>query len=459
MRQGTEHPRTLFVSGIGGSTRRYRCFHQREQLRLLGVETGFRESDDAQLLADALAYDIFVLHRVPYSDLIGVVIDVAHLRGKPVIFDTDDLVFAPEVYGHIGFIDTLSPEDAREFRDDLERQAETFRRCECVLATTSFLAEEAQRRGKPAYVNRNAASNDMVRISELAFAERREQRKESKEEDRPLVAAYLSGTDSHNRDFRVITEPLLAVMDNHPNLWLHIGGHLELGPEFSQYQSRIRRVPYVTWQELPYFTAQADINLAPLEQANPFCRAKSENRFVEAALVGVPTIASRVEALEYAITDGENGLLAGTREEWRAALETLASDAGTRRTIGEEARRTAYARYVPEQRAPELLDTLERIFAAHAGQAVTQDELVQEWASRMKDYADNMQETAAEQEARLKSLRLALRHYEDQLAEKDRLIADMADGRVMRLLTAIQRLFRRLLGKEAARFGNQRALE
>ena len=38
--------RVLFISGIGGDTRRYRCFHHQEQLGLRGVETAFREDDD-----------------------------------------------------------------------------------------------------------------------------------------------------------------------------------------------------------------------------------------------------------------------------------------------------------------------------------------------------------------------------------------------------------------------------
>jgi glycosyltransferase involved in cell wall biosynthesis len=467
MAQDVDGLRTLFVSGIDGDTRRYRCFHQQEQLAMQGIDTGFRESDDPQLLVDVLDYDVFILHRVPHSRLIGTVIDVARLRGKPVVCETDDLVFAPELYDRIGFVDTLSPEDARQFHDDLRLHAETFQRCDCVLTTTDFLAREARDRGKPAYVNRNAPSQEMIRISELALASRRQNEEEGGQEVHPLVVGYFSGTGSHNRDFRVITEPLIWMLETYPQTWLHISGNLELASAFAPYGDRIRRAPYVDWRELPYLIARVDVNLAPLEQDNPFCRAKSENKFVEAALVGVPTIASPVEALEFAITDAEDGLLARTPEEWQDALGALIDSPSRRREMGEAARRTAHARYKPEARGSGLVETLQRIVDRHGGPLPPSEHILQEWGMCMADYSRGMYQDALTWEARVESLRQALAHYEDQLIqtvrEKERLrgiiehqrlvierreelIEAIMQGRVMRLMTSTQRWLRSIRG-------------
>ena len=41
---------------------------------------------------------------------------------------------------------------------------------------------------------------------------------------------------------------------------------------------------------MPDEMARFDVNLAPLEAGNPFCEAKSELKFFEAALVDVPTV-------------------------------------------------------------------------------------------------------------------------------------------------------------------------
>jgi hypothetical protein len=49
-----------------------------------------------------------------------------------------------------------------------------------------------------------------------------------------------------------------------------------------------------------------DINLAPLVMDNPFAQSKSEIKYMEAALVRAPTIASPTDAYRFAIRPGEN---------------------------------------------------------------------------------------------------------------------------------------------------------
>jgi len=449
--------KVLFVSGMDGDTQRYRCFHHQEQLAMKGVVTEFRECDEPQLLVDALEYDLFVLHRVSYSWLIAAVIDVARLRGRPIIFETDDLVFAPELYDDIGFVDTLSPEDARRFRRDLHRQLETFKRCDCVLTTTDFLAREARSRGKPAYVNRNAPSEQMIEISEDAFAARCQRLDEGRQGRDSLVVAYFSGTGSHNRDFRLITEPLIWMLDTYPQTSLHISGHLELDRVLLPYQDRIRRAPYIDWRELPHLIARVDVNLAPLEQDNPFCRAKSENKFVEAALVGVPTIASPVEAFEFAITSGRDGLLASTLDEWKTALKTLLDSPKRRRQMGEAARRTAYARYRPSERASHLFETIQRVVDEYSAPPAPAEDILEELATSTSRYAAEMKRDVLRHEAQIESLRKMIRDYEEQLDKRARYkdtvrsmdrrtTEDVFRSAVTRLMSTGRRLWRKVGG-------------
>ena len=57
--------------------------------------------------------------------------------------------------------------------------------------------------------------------------------------------------------------PVLAeLMTRYPQVVLHLSGHLDAGPSLQPFSSRIRRAPFVAWQELPELIAQADINLA-----------------------------------------------------------------------------------------------------------------------------------------------------------------------------------------------------
>lgn len=410
----------LFVSGLGGDTRRYRCLHHQEQLALFGFTSVLREADDLQLYVDAATCDLVVLHRTAWTPLIADVVDIAHWRGKPVVFETDDLVFAPEVFDRIAFLDTLPLDQARRFRADLARQAETFRHADCVLTTTHYLADAAVKRGKPAYVQRNAFSTEMVQAAENAYALRQQSLSARTDDaDRPVFIGYFSGTGSHNRDFALVAPVLAELMAQNPRLWLHLSGHLEIGSTLLAFEDRIRRAPYVAWQELPSLIAQVDINLAPLELDNPFCQAKSEIKYSEAALVGVPTVASPTEAYAYAIRDGETGLLAPDAATWRASLKVLSEDAAARKRLGEAARRAVYATYLPPVCGQLLVGTLRKIVAEHAPAAAAPAAALAAVTVRMHTQLDRLQDERAQQQRQIDQLRQTLAQLDGQSDSRD----------------------------------------
>ena len=68
----------------------------------------------------------------------------------------------------------------------------------------------------------------------------------------------------------------------------------------------------VPLDRLPEEMARFDVNLVPLEVGNPFCEAKSDLKFFEAALAGACTIASPTGPFRRVIRDGENGVLAAS---------------------------------------------------------------------------------------------------------------------------------------------------
>lgn len=442
----------LFVSGLGGDTRRYRCLHHQEQLALHGIASELREANDMQLYVDATTHNLFILHRVGYSPLIADLIEIAHLRGKPVVFETDDLIFEPALYDQIAFIDTLSPEAAQRFRQDLYAQAETFAHSDAVLTTTQYLAAAAAKHGKPAYIQRNACSVEMVRSAEAAYALHQQPRPEPSQETAAVVIGYFSGTGSHNRDFAVVTPALVEIMQRYPQVWLHISGHLALDPRFHPYQARIRRAPYVAWQELPNLVAGVDINLAPLELDNPFCQAKSEIKYSEAALVGVPTVASPTEAFVYAIQPGENGLLAATEEEWVAALVHLIENPAVRQRMGEAARRRVYQAYTVQQRGPELVDSLRQIrdnfAAAKADAEVDGDKVAVRVAVAMKRHLDEALATQRQQLIQTEHLRQTIAQWQAQPVDPPREFWRRSFERAERQHTeALQALLARLADK------------
>lgn len=101
------------------------------------------------------------------------------------------------------------------------------------------------------------------------------------------------------------------------------------------FENQIVTHDYVDWDKLPALISEVDINLAPLVNSI-FNRAKSEIKWIEAALVKVPTVASKIGAFSDAIIDGETGLLA-TDDEWFDKLEALVLSTELRQEIADAA--------------------------------------------------------------------------------------------------------------------------
>ena len=108
------------------------------------------------------------------------------------------------------------------------------------------------------------------------------------------------------------------------------------------------------WQELPKLLAGIDINLMPL-QTSVFHECKSENKWLEAALVAVPTVASYNDELSKVIRDGETGLLCRDTAQWQKQLQELIDSAQYRQRIGEAARQEVLAGHTTQQIEPEVL--------------------------------------------------------------------------------------------------------
>jgi len=412
----------LFISGTEGDTRRYRCVHQQEQLALNGVESAFREAGDFRMMSDILTYELFIFHRVPYSELVGDALDMIDSLGKIAVFDADDLVFDPSLLPHHRIMDTMAPDARRRYRMQVEGQCRTFERCAYVLTATQFLAEVARQRGKRAFVNRNSLSQEMLTISEDAYVERRKRLELQEKEDR-VVVAYFSGTGSHNRDFLVITDSLIRILEAYDHVELHISGQLSLSEDFAPFTQRIRRAPYLPWRELPFLIAAVDINLAPLEPENPFCRAKSALKYFEAGVMGVPTVASRVDPFEQAIVHGTNGLLAQGEKEWTEALALLIEDAGKRAAIGKAARRDVYQNYLPGPRGRHLVSVLECIRCDWQSR-VMGARLPSGPDGRVSELADSQRKVISALERHLSRQQDLIVQKEDQLQGQRRVIED-----------------------------------
>jgi hypothetical protein len=373
---------------------------------------------DPEQLSDALEYDIFILCRVPYSELVGDMLELIEGLGKAAVFGTDESILEPDVE----LLETLPPEKARRFAQALREQTATLARCPYAIAPTQFLSAWLRERGKTAFVNRVSLSTDMLAVSEEVYAHRPQ-----REPHGPVILGCFNGARSRSSCPRQIVLALEHVLERYSHLELHLGDH-PTPSELVRFGHRIRCMPDVSWRERLHLIGAVDIYLAPLDLDDLFCQAVSELKYVEAASVGVPTIASRTAPFEQAITHGENGLLAETMEEWATALELLIEDGDRRVSMGEQARGHVYRRYTPEVRGQELVALLEKIRADCVGQHAQEILPAPERAViyRLRRHMTRQREQLATRDHQLASLRRAV-PLEEETARREAKLQEEID--------------------------------
>lgn len=320
----------LFINGCDESVphpARYRVTHQREQLEANNISTN--EIYYVNLNVDQVRfYRTFIFFRCPYTDIIGEFIQLAKQLNKKVLFDIDDLVIDTKYTDTIKYLDSMTKEDRKLYDDGVKRMGHTLSLCDAAITTTERLAEELAKYVPDVFINRNTASEIMCKLSQDALL--------NKTKNETIGLGYFSGSLTHNDDFKMIMPVLAKLIKKYKDVRLHIVGELDLPEELQEYKDKIIAHPFVDWKKLPYLISQVDINLAPLEDSI-FNEAKSENKWVEAALVKVPTVASNVGAFKRMIQNGVTGLLCDTEEEWESALSALIEKKSERENIAENA--------------------------------------------------------------------------------------------------------------------------
>lgn len=348
-------PPLLILSGVRGDTRRYRTFHLYEQARLLGMDCMLSHTTDAEFGKKAQRSTIVILHRASFNKQIAWLEQEIHRKNGMMIQDIDDLLFEPDAFKYINSIDFSDPIRASLYQQEMQLYRKTVQACDAVMTSTDYLAERVRLLGKQVRVHRNAFSLEMLEYSRRAS--RAVQR-----EDAAIVIGYASGTATHDQDFALIKPAITSILNRFPSTQLWLVGPLNPGADWGGLEKRIRHYNLVPWRDLPGILARFDINLAPLRMDNPFGQSKSEIKFMEAALVRVPTIASPTDAFKLAIKHAQTSYLAGSTSEWEGALEKLVEEPELRLQMGEAAFQDVVQHYHPAVRARELAQTLNALF-------------------------------------------------------------------------------------------------
>ncbi|MBU5364196.1 glycosyltransferase [Enterococcus devriesei] len=320
----------LFINGTTlPHPERYRVDHQIEQLSSNGMTADKVYYENLTL--DMLKYYRgFVFFRCPVTDTVKEFISKAKKMNKTCFFDIDDLVIDKKYTDTIKFVAEMDEQDKAHYDDGVSRMNETLSLSDYGIVTTERLKSELSNYGlKEVYINRNTASDEMIRVSLDAL------NKVEKDPEK-FVIGYFSGSITHNEDFESIQQSIIDLMSAYPQVYLKVVGLLSIPNELKQYKDRIITVPFMDWRKMPLELSSCDVNIAPLVDSI-FNEAKSENKWIEASLVKVVTVASNIGAFKKIIENQRTGLLVNNSDDWFLTIKSLIEDQDLKHSIAEAA--------------------------------------------------------------------------------------------------------------------------
>ena len=368
----TKPAHAVYVSGESqtpGHYYRVECYA--EAIRATGATcTIVRVEDIPGALAEIATADVLLIWRALWSDPVRQAIETARAAGARVVFDVDDLMFEPAL-ARVSVIDGIRSQGLEEaaVADFYTRIRKTLQHADVCTVTTAELAAHARRSGIPAFVLPNGFDENTYMTARAAARHHA-----TAGADDLLRMGYAGGSRTHQQDFRECSEAVATVLRNRRQARLVLFRAPDTGQplvDLEEYPELLPHVDRVEWrdlvpiQELPRELARFDVNLAPLEPGNPFCEAKSELKFFEAALAGVCTVASPTGPFRRAIRHGETGFIAKTPQEWTEALTALLDDPQLRQRMARAAHDTVLWPFGAERRVERALSLLGYLGGGH----------------------------------------------------------------------------------------------
>lgn len=316
----------------------YRVEQKKALLRQLHCPVTVLDWQDEEAISAALpAYDMVIFYRVPATPPVIGWIRYAQQQDMLHYWEVDDYIFNPQHKGEL-----LS--DAEGDTRVLQRQRATLylaalKLCGHVIASTPELARGMMEAGaRSTHVIENALGEDTLRIAATLPPRR------ASEQDNITRIAFSAGSKNHDVNFTFIAPVLVRLLQETANLELVIIGHIDIPESLRPYSHRITTHPFSNYADYLHRLNPCDFMIVPLLDT-AFNHCKSNIKFLEAAALRMPVIASPIPAYRAIIAPMRNGLIAETEEEWHTALQQLTENAELRKDMGEQAYASACEKY------------------------------------------------------------------------------------------------------------------
>lgn len=321
----------LIIDGVENAIpqcTRYRVLNKAEQLEKAGFKVWVVNQSSFEFGYAEYASQI-IIYRCAYSEKLAELILLAKRHQKPVYYDIDDLVIDTIYTDQLAYTQSLNDKEKASYDQGVRGYGKLLSMCDGAITSTQTLKSELMNYQPTVFLNRNLASTELVDISSKVM-------KDYASPSNIVKIGYFSGSITHNENFELIKLDIIKILEQYSHVELHLVGNLDIPKELRPFKQQLVFHDYVDWHILPSLISEVDINIAPLVDSI-FNRAKSEIKWLEAGLVGVPTVASNIGAFKEMIVDGETGILT-ENEDWYDALSSLIQSKEKRRDIANHAR-------------------------------------------------------------------------------------------------------------------------
>ena len=180
--------------------------------------------------------------------------------------------------------------------------------------------------------------------------------KNKKRSEKVRIGWMSSG--SHFSDVPIIQPVMDAILKKYPHVEFHFAGMTWENTKQDRFYHHTGRAGY---RDFPRFYAKLgiDISVAPLKDTQ-FNRCKSNIKWMEAAMLGIPTVASDVEPYK-CIRHSETGYLATSTQQWIKYLSWLIEDKDLREKIGRQAKKEVMDNYTTDKVLPLYEDLFDKL--------------------------------------------------------------------------------------------------
>ncbi|TCP74189.1 glycosyltransferase involved in cell wall biosynthesis [Rhizobium sp. PP-CC-2G-626] len=335
----------IFASYDIAQCKLYRVNQKVHQLSHAGVsvDTFNYITESTAFTSRANSYDAVIFFRVPAFPAVIDVMTLVNDLGIPSFYDIDDLIFDEDMFPPplSTYAGTISKLQHAEIACGVPLFRHAMSLCDFGIVSTATLAPLVAK-----HVRTGKVSVHPNGLGSEHYAALAKSRSKDAQSDVCRIF-YGSGTKAHKSDFYDVLEPALVRVASEFGARVHIYllGHFEWTHELKSVEENVTIMPPV-WDVDLYWDilSRMDINLAILSEsvAN---NAKSEIKWLEAAMFGIPSIVSRTETYAEAIDDGSTGFLCRTSDDFYKNLILLVSDQEVRNAVGAAAKEVSERKY------------------------------------------------------------------------------------------------------------------